>query len=186
MKGYMVYFLLCVGLFFALLIGIAGYYYRRSRKSSGTSWEQLSGRLAYVDRNCVEKIALDAIDESGQRRRDDAAMELEPDEIWQLIGGLKGIEAMERNSLVFIDMAFYLQQWYPEALVTAEELRLNAREIEWQVSRLRSAEQTGKLAISFASYAQNAVVAYYIMTRRLLALYEQGDLSMLVNLERSI
>jgi hypothetical protein len=51
---------------------------------------------------------------------------------------------------------------------------------------LRSAEQTGKLAISFASYAQNAVVAYYIMTRRLLALYEQGDLSMLVDLQRSI
>jgi hypothetical protein len=186
MKGHMGYFLLCVGLFFALLIGIAGYSYRRSPRSSGTSWEQLLGQLAYVDRNCVKKIALDAIDESGQRRRDDAAMELEPDEIWQLIGGLKGIEAVERNSLVFIDMAFYLQQWYPEALVTAEELRLNAREIEWQVSRLRSAEQTGKLAISFASYAQNAVVAYYMMTRRLLALYEQGDLSMLVDLQRSI
>jgi hypothetical protein len=180
------YFLLCVGLFFALLIGIAGYYYQRSRRSSGTNWQELLGQLAYVDRNCVEKIALDAIDESGQRRRDDAAMELEPDEIWQLIGGLEGIEAVERNSLVFIDMAFYLQQWYPEALVTAEEFRLNAREIEWHVSRLRSAEQTGKLAISFAPYAQSAVVTYYLMTRRLLALYQQGDLSMLVDLQKSI
>ena len=186
MRADMGYFLLCVGLFLALLIGLAGYYYRRSRRSSGTSWEQLLGQLAYVDRKCVEKIALDAIDESGQRRKDDAAMELEPNEIWQLIGGLKGIEAVERNSLVFIDMAFYLQQWYPEALVTAEELRLNAREIEWQVSRLRSAEQTGKLAISFASYAQNTIVTYYIMTRHLLALYERGDLSMLVDLQRSI
>jgi hypothetical protein len=83
-------------------------------------------------------------------------------------------------------MAFYLQQWYPEALVTAEEFRLNAREIEWQVSRLRSAEQTGKLAIFFASYAENAVAAFYIMTRRLLALYERGDLSMLVDLQKSI
>jgi hypothetical protein len=180
------YFLLCVGLFFALLVGVAGYYYRRSHRASGTSWEELLGQLAYVDRNCVEKIALDAIDESGQRRRDDAAMELEPDEIWQLIGGFKGIEALERNSLVFIDMAFYLQRWYPEALVTAEELRLNAREIEWHVSRLKSAKQTGKMVISFASYAQNAVVTYYIMTRRLLALYEQGDLSMLVDLQKSI
>jgi hypothetical protein len=186
MRGHMGYFLLCVGLFFALLTGIAGYYYRRSRRSSGTSWEELLGQLAYVDRNCVEKIALDAIDESGRRRKDDAAIELEPDEIWQLIGGLEGIEAVERNSLVFINMAFYLQRWYPQALVTAEELRLSAREIEWHVSRLRSAEQTGKLAISFASYAQNAVVTYYIMTRRLLALYEQGELSMLVDLQKSI
>ena len=180
------YFLLCVGLFFALLIGIAGYYYRRPHRSSGTTWQELLGQLAYVDRNCIEKIALDAIDESGQRRKDNAAMELEPDEIWQLIGGLEGIKAVERNSLVFIDMAFYLRQWYPEALVTAEELRLNAREIEWHASRLRSAEQTGKLAISFASYAQSAVVTYYLMTRRLLALYQQGNLSMLVDLQKSI
>jgi hypothetical protein len=182
----MAYFVLCAGLFCVLLIGIAGYYYRRSRRSSGRSWEQLVGQLAYVDRNCVEKIALDAIDESGQRRKDDAAMELEPEEIWHLIGGLKGIAAVERNSLVFIDMACYLQKWYPEALVTAEELRLNAREIEWHVSRLRSAEQTGKLTISFASYAQSAVVTYYLMTRRLLALYEQGDFPMLIDLQKSI
>ena len=186
MRANMGYFLLCVGLFLAFLIGIAGSYYRRSRRSSGTSWEQLLGRLAYVNRDSVEKIALDAIDESGQRRRDDAAMQLEPDEIWQLIGGLKGIEVVERNSLVLIDMAFYLQQWYPEAYAAAEELRLNARDIEWQVSRLRSAEQTGKLAVSFASNAQNAVVTYYIMTRHLLALYEQGDLTMFGDLQKSL
>jgi hypothetical protein len=38
----------------------------------------------------------------------------------------------------------------------------------------------------FASYAENAVAAFYIMTRRLLALYERGDLSMLVDLQKSI
>ena len=115
MKAEMGHFLLAVGLLLAVLVAIAGYYYRRSRRTSRTSWEQLLGQLAYVDRNCVERIALDAIDESGQRRKDEAAMELEPDEIWQLIGGLKGVEAVERNSLVFIDMAFYLQRWYPQA-----------------------------------------------------------------------
>jgi hypothetical protein len=186
MTGHMGYFLLCVGLFFALLIGVTGHYYRRSRRSSKKSWEELFRQLDYVDRNGVETIALDAIDESGQRRSDDAAMELEPDEIWQLIGGIKGIEALEQNSLVFIDMASYLQQSYPEAVATAEELRLSAREIEWHIGRLRSAEQTGKLAISFASYAQNAVIAYYIMTRSLLALYEQGGAPMLVDLQKSI
>jgi hypothetical protein len=186
MKGEIGYFLVAIVGFLLLLIAVAGYYYRRSRNASGASWEQLLRQLIYVDRNSVEKIALDAIDESGQRRKDDSAMELEPEEIWQLIGGLKGVEAVEQNSLVLIDMAFYLQQWYPEAVATAEELRLNAREIEWHVSRLRSADQTGNLAFSFATYAQNAVVAYYIMTRRLLALYERGDLSMFGDLQRSL
>ena len=50
-------------------------------------------------------------------------------QLWRLIGGLEGLEVLEKNSEVLIDLAFYLQQWYPEALVIAERLRLDAREL---------------------------------------------------------
>ena len=72
--------------------------------------------------------------------------------------GLKGLEVLETNSEVLIDLAFYLQQWYPEALVIAERLRLDARELKWHVARLKGAAQTGNLQISFPFYAQRAVV----------------------------
>ncbi|MGA7242574.1 MAG: hypothetical protein WBX19_05300, partial [Terracidiphilus sp.] len=81
-----------------------------------------------------------------------------------------------------IDLAFYVQRWYPEALVVAEQLRLSAREIEWHVGRLKGAQKTGKLESAFAMYAQPAVATYYLMTRQILALYEQGSIAMLTEL----
>jgi hypothetical protein len=51
---------------------------------------------------------------------------------------------------------------------------------------LRGAAQNGNLQISFPFYAQRAVVAYYLMTRRLLSLYEAGNFSMLADLQRAL
>ena len=100
--------------------------------------------------------------------------------------GLKGLETLERNCAVLVDLVFYVQQWYPEALVLAEQLRKNAREIEWHVSRLKGAEKTGKLESSFADNAQRAVATYYVMTRRVLALYEQLNVPGLIELQRAL
>jgi hypothetical protein len=93
---------------------------------------------------------------------------------------------LEHNSRVLIDMASYVEKWYPEALETADELRLSAREIEWHVSRLRAASETDKLEILFHTYAQDAVASYYMMTRNLLAMYQRGNFEMLADLQRTI
>jgi len=177
-------FWLAVGLFLLALLGLILYYYRRSRKIADATWEQLLRRLIFIDRNGVEQIARDAIDEGGNRRTDDHALELEAAQIWNLIGGMDGLKAVEHNSQVLVDMAAYLQQWYPEALVTAEELRLTAREIEWHVGRLKAGAQSGNLEHWFANYAQNAVASYYVMTRRLLDLYEKGNCPMRGDLQK--
>ena len=180
------HFVTAIGLFVTTLVLIAGYYYFQSRRSSPSSWEELLAKLTWIDRNSIAEVALDLVDESGQPKVTDDAGNLDPSLVWQLTGGLKGLEALERNSEVLIDLAFYVQQWYPEALVVAEQLRLNAREIEWHVERLKGARQTGKLESAFPMYAQQAVATYYLMTRRLLALYEQGNLAMLADLRNAL
>jgi hypothetical protein len=181
-----VYFIVAVAVFVLALIAIAAYYYRRVRKSSQKNWEQLLKRLTVVDRSSIAEVALDIIDESGQRRKDEASAILEPSQIWKLVGGLEGLEVLEANCAVLVDLAFYVQQWYPEALAVAEQLRLSAREIEWHVARLKSAQQTGKLDSAFTMYAQPAVATYYLMTRRVLALYEEGNLAMLADLRNAL
>jgi hypothetical protein len=93
---------------------------------------------------------------------------------------------LEANCEVLVDLAFYVQQWYPEALLVAEQLRLSAKEIKWHLERLKSAQQTGKLESSFTMYAQPAVATYYLMTRRVLALYEEGNLAMLADLRNTL
>jgi len=181
-----VYFIVAVAIFVVALVVIAAYYYRRSQRSSQATWERLLKRLSAVDRSSIAEVALDIIDESGQKRQDEASAALEPSQVWKLVGGLKGLEVLEANCAVLVDLAFYVQQWYPEAVAVAEQLRLSAREIEWHVGRLRSAQETGKLESAFSMYAQPAVAAYYLMTRRVLALYEEGNLAMLADLRNAL
>jgi hypothetical protein len=182
-----IYFLAAVVLILVFLATTAGHYYLRARRSSQGSWESLLKRLTFVDRNAIAEIALDVIDESGRARRDENSAILDSSEIWKLIGGWGGVEALEANCTVLIDLAFFVQQWYPEkALVVAEQLRLNAREIQWHVERLKSAAKTGKLESCMYMNAQRLAVAYYLMTRYVLALYENRNLPMLADLQKAL
>jgi hypothetical protein len=180
------YFIAAVGLFLSILVVIAGYYWVRSRRSPEADWEVLFAKLTWIDRNNIAEVALDLVDESGQPKASEDDESLEPSRLWSLIGGLEGLEALERNSDVLIELAFYIQKWYPEALVIAERLRLDARELKWHVARLRGADRKGDLQVSFPFYAQRAVVRYYLMTRRVLSLYEAANFSMLAQLQRTL
>jgi hypothetical protein len=93
---------------------------------------------------------------------------------------------IEQNSKVLIELACYLQRWYPEALPIAEQLRLDSRSLQFHVDRLKGAAKTGNLEISFPFYAQRAVSTYYVMTRRVLALYQATDFAMLPQLQKAL
>ena len=186
MTTHNLYFIAAMGIFVVILMSIAGYYYTRGLRSSQTTWEELLAKLARVDRDNIAQVALDLVDESGRPKDVEDAANLEPCQLWRLIGGLEGLEVLEKNSDVLIDMAFYVQQWHPEALVIAERLRQDARELKWHLTRLRGAAQKGNLQVSFPFYAQRAVVSYYLMTRRLLSLYQAGNFSMLAELQKAL
>ena len=180
------YFVAAIGLFVSILIAVAAYYYVRSRRRPEADWEQVFARLRWIDRNHIAEVALDLVDESGQPRASDSAVRLEPSRMWTLIGGLEGLEVLEENSDVLIELAAFIQRWYPEAIVIAEQMRLDARELKWHVARLRGAAGKGDLQVSFPFYAQRAVVRYYLMTRRVLTLYQAGNVSMLTQLQRAL
>jgi hypothetical protein len=179
-------FVVLASLLLAVLLGVPLGHYLRARKAAEASWDDLLRRLTWMDPEKIARVALDVINESGEARQGEGAYSLEPSAIWSLLGGLEGLEVLEHNCQVLVELASYLQRWYPEALVVAEQLRLNAREIEWHVSRLKGAAQTGKLQSSFADYAQRAAVTYYLMTKHVLALYEHASFPGLADLQRSL
>ena len=179
-------FLLAAAILLFLLIGLVVYSSIRARRVSRATWDQLLNRLIVTDRANLVRVALDAVDENGVPRKDPHAKELDTDQIWNMVGGLKGLEVLEHNSRVLVEIAAYLQQWYPEAVGTAEELRHSAREIEWHVTSLRAGADSGNLDSWFARYAQNAVATYYGMTRQLLTLYQNGDFQMLGDLQKTL
>ncbi len=173
-------FLFAVAAFVVLLVSVAGYYLLRARHASRKSWELLMGRLKQIDREKIAAVALDLLEEQ------DGTEHLEPSLIFDMIDGMNGLDALEQNCEVLIDLATYVQKWYPEALALSEELRLNAREIRWHIGRLRGASRTGHLREQFPAYAQRAVATYYLMTRSLLLLYEAVHLPEYAELQHAI
>jgi hypothetical protein len=93
---------------------------------------------------------------------------------------------MEHNAKVLIELACYVQRWNEEAIVVAEQLRLDAREIQIYLAKIRKAKRQGALSRRFPIYAQRAVAAYYLMTRRTLALYEVSHAGLLPALKAAI
>ncbi len=159
-------FLLAVAVFVVILVGVASYFMLRARRIAKGTWITLLKRLKRIDRENFAAVALDLLEDQ------DGRPQLDPDRIFTMIGGMDGLAALEQNCDVLVDLATYVQRWYPEALELAEDLRLNSREIKWHIGRLRGASQTGHLREQFPLYAQRAVATYYLMTRSLLVLYE--------------
>jgi hypothetical protein len=180
-----VYFVAAMAIFVITLLSLALYYFFQSRRRQ-LRWEELVAKLTVIDRNNIAEIALDLVDAAGRVKSMDTAGRMEPAKIWQLIGGLEGLADLERNSELLIDLAFHLQQRYPEALVLAERLRLDARQLKWHINRLNGAAANGNLQVSFSFYAQRAVVAYYRMSRCVALLQESGKYPMLADLQKAI
>lgn len=167
------FFSVAVALVLAILVAVAGYSLWRAKRMKGDpSLEALMARLVAVDRAKVSSIAA-AYDMSLE---ESSAHVLESWQMWDLIGGMDGFEALAANCTVLIELACYVQRWYPEALPVAEQLRLNAREIEWHLERLRGAQERGHLQTVFPDYAQRAVSVYFGMTQHLLELYEASQI----------
>ena len=169
------YFAAAIGIFLSVLLFVAGYFYFPSRKATRANWEDLFTKLTWIDRNNIAQVALDLVDVNGQPKTDEDAASLEPSQLWNLIGGLDGLEVLERNSEVLIDLAFYVQRWYPEALPIAERLRLDARELKWHVARLRGAAKRATCKYPFRFMRSARWLNITLMSRRLLSRYEAAN-----------
>jgi hypothetical protein len=181
------YFLIFVAIFLVSILGSAAYFYVRYRGRQQYPygrWEDLLKRLGPLDYDNLALITQDPTFESDQYAQDE--LDVDPERIWRLLGGMRGIEVMEKNCEVLVDMVFYVQQWYPEALLVAEQLRLNAREVEWHIGRLKATAKAGKRKAAAADYIQQAVVIYCQMTREVLSLYEQANIPGLADLQRAL
>jgi len=183
------YFFMALSVFLVALVALVVHYYLRrlrTEKQPYGNWETLLARLSTANRENIALIALSLVDNAGQRRLRGSDEDLNESEMWSMLGGIRGLETLERNCAVLVDLVFYLQQQYPEALAIAEQLRLNAREIEWHIGRLKTAARIGRAEKAFADHAEQIVVVYYRMTRRVLTLYEELNIPGLVELRRAL
>ncbi|HEU5404114.1 MAG TPA: hypothetical protein VFU86_22350 [Terriglobales bacterium] len=143
-------------------------------------------KIVRLDSAKLASVALNILNESEEGKSTSERPDFDPSTIWDLIGGLQGLEVMKKNSRVLIELAAHLQNSYPEAVQVAEELRLDARELDWHVERLRGAAKTGNLRVSFPDYAQQAAAIYFRMSRQLLNLCAVVHSPMLADLQKTL
>ena len=177
-------FVVALSMFVGILGAAALYYYFRARRASKCGLEVMLAQLMSVDRDHIRLIARDLEAINTAAEEDDVFSGIEPLEALSLIGGIKGLDALEANTDVLINLVSRLQIEYPEALVLAERLRLHAREMQWYIGRLRAASTQTHGSVKFPEYAQRATAIYYVMSNMVLTIYKEKALPGFTELER--
>lgn len=144
--------------------------YLNARRLSGDDWEALVARIQPVPFEDLEKVALDHLQPHGSQ------LLIEPNELWQLVGGFDGLKRMQKNADLMIQLAAHVRRWnFDEAVVVAERIRQDTVMLKRALFKIQVQMffSTRKLHVPF--YVHQAASAYYLMTRRVLALYQTNQ-----------
>ena len=142
---------------------------RRARKLVIAEWQTIVAQLQPVPFKDLERVALDHLQPSGNQLR------LETDEIWELVGGWDGLRRMRQNADLLIQLAAYIQIWNRnEAIIVAERIRLDSLTLKRALFRI-ALQRLPVYRLRAPFYVHQAASAYYLMTRRLLALYQTNQ-----------
>jgi len=149
---------------------------RASQKLAQLDWHDLVAGLHPLDMPHLSAVASDYL----TPRR--GQIDMEPQEIWQSLGGYEGLKRMRENAEVMLALAAYAQRWnFEEAVIVTERMRLDAASLRRAVRRVEigmiPAILLRHFRLTLPLHAQEASSAYYLMRQRLLALYETSHIS---------
>jgi hypothetical protein len=147
-----------------------------SRKKMQQDWHKLIAGLRPVNSAGVSQVALDFL------RPYRGQIDLEPQRIWDLVGGYEGLKKMRKNAEIMLALAAFAQRWnYAEAMIVTERMRNDAVLLRRAVRRvemgMRFGRLLGRLRQTMPLHLQESSAYYYLMRQRLLALYETSHMS---------
>jgi hypothetical protein len=159
--------LLVVVLCLCLVAAGTVYYSIASHRLRAAPWESLLAQIQPVDLRGLESIALHTL----QPRTN--PVRLDSTEIWEILGGLEGLERLKNNASVLIALAAYAQQWnQQEASLVAEHMRRDAIQLKKALRHIRLGLLLHRHPAGQPFYVHDAAASYYLMTQRLLMLYQ--------------
>jgi hypothetical protein len=155
-----------------LLVGGSGlawmiYIQFQQYKLRSANWEDIVSRIQPMHEKGLAMVAQDHLNPKSRELR------LEPEDIWQLLGGREGLKRMRRNADLFVSLAAYVQRWnFEEAVIIAERIRQDSIIVKRAIFMIQFRMLFQKAAPRVPFHVQQAAASYYLMTQRLLALYE--------------
>jgi hypothetical protein len=151
----------------------------RGGRASLMTWNDLVAALQPVKTEGITALALDHLEpETAQEKR-------APDEIWDLVGGVDGLKRMKENSNIFIALASLAQRENSEdGTMVAAKIRRDDLALRRAVLGLAVGKTLGYGRSRVSLYVHEAASAYYLMQRRLLALYRASQPALYPVLDR--
>lgn len=156
---------------FASIVGLLGVglllSQARAHRVTNCDWNELVAKIQTLPSDGVTRVALNHLVPTKNQ------LELEPADMWELVGGLEGLQRMSDNATVLIALAAYAEQWnYDEGVIVAERMRRDGLAVRRAVRSIQVAMffHIGMVRIPFQLH--EAAGSYYLMKQRLLALYE--------------
>ncbi len=145
----------------------------RRRKSLNRSWDDIVASIEAVNLEGIRDIADMFLNPTKDQLR------LEPPVMWQMIGGLKGLQQMSKNAEFMLELCMYAERWDFQGPVISEMIRLDAVNLNKAVRRLELSMLYGfgKVRSHFA--VMEAAAHYDLIRRRLLGQYEKSHMGRL-------
>jgi hypothetical protein len=163
-------FAIALGTFILVIIAAFAYSHATGNKLRTAEWEELVAALEPVHSRGLEIVALENLQPHGNQLR------LEPDEMWALVGGMEGLKRMQRNADLMIALAAYVHRWnYDQSVIVAERIRHDSILLKRALFRIQWNLYVRRSQLRVPFYIHQAASAYYLMTKRLLTLYETNQ-----------
>lgn len=159
-----------LGIFILVIIAAFAYSHAAGNRLRAAEWEELVTAIEPIHVRGLEIVALDHLEPHGSQIR------LEPEEMWGLVGGLEGLRRMRRNADLMIALAAYVRRWnYDQAVIVAERIRHDSILLKRALFRIQWNLYVRRSQLRVPFYIHQAASAYYLMTRRVLTLYENNQ-----------
>lgn len=155
------------------VIGISGFVsfrvYLNDYRLRQKDWKDLVGMLEQLPVDGIKAVAIDHLEPGpGQLR-------LSPAEVFDLVGSFDGLSSMYMNTRILCALAAHAERWnFEEAYVVTGRIRMEAWTVRTAIFQIvfRCLTPSLRLNMKVPFLLQEATAAYYLMSTRVLSLYE--------------
>lgn len=159
---------LIVALVCLLSIGLTSAHLRAHHLTACT-WNELIARMQPIEFAGVRAVAMPHLDSGANRNARG------PEEMWELLGGRKGLQRMNENARVMIALAAYAErQSNHEGMIIADRMRRDGLVLQRAVRSMYISGQFRAGILQSELQLRQVAESYYLMKQRLPALYEMS------------
>ena len=152
----------------AIVVGYQIQFVNQDRALASVTWDDLVAQLQDLNTAGLKEIS-DCYLHPGKSQ-----LRIEPGVMWDTVGGLAGVQKLNRNSQIMLNLAMYAERWNDtNGRVLSEIMRRDALRIRTSVQRIELAMLSQRGLVYLGLELQEAIASYCLMRARLLGMYEE-------------